>query len=139
MPLPKGKVKVYQEEGNDRSLEFIGEDRIDHTPKNETVELYLGDAFDLVCEGNNIDSYKDEKGIRTEKWKYTIKNRKEEPALMKITHNIYDRNWKMKDKSHDYQKETSNKIVFWVEVPANTEESVTFEYKVDERIFITKN
>ncbi|MGP4082711.1 DUF4139 domain-containing protein [Pseudalkalibacillus sp. R45] len=139
LPLPKGKVKVYQEDIKDGSLEFIGEDRIDHTPKNETVELYLGDAFDIVCEGNEIDSYKDEKGIRTVEWEYTIKNNKEEQALMKITHDIYDRNWTMKDTSHEYKKETSNKIVFWVEVAADTVEEVTFEYEVDERIYITKS
>ncbi|WP_221563154.1 DUF4139 domain-containing protein [Alkalihalobacillus sp. TS-13] len=139
LPLPKGKVKVYQEDGNGGSLEFIGEDRIDHTPKNETVELYLGDAFDIVCEGNKIDSYKDEQGLRTEKWQYTIKNNKEEPSLMKITHSIYERNWTMKDASHDYKKETSRKIVFWVEVPADTVEAVTFEYEVDERIYFTKS
>ncbi len=67
LPLPKGKVKVYQEDKIDRSLEFIGEDRINHRPKNETVELYLGEAFDIKCEGHKMDSQKDDEGIRTEK------------------------------------------------------------------------
>ena len=49
MPLPKGKVKVYRRDVDGRN-EFIGEDQIDHTPKDETVRLYTGNAFDLVGE-----------------------------------------------------------------------------------------
>ncbi|WLD94428.1 DUF4139 domain-containing protein [Alkalihalobacillus sp. AL-G] len=140
LPLPRGKVKVYQADSNDNSLEFIGEDRIDHTPKNETLELYLGNAFDIVCEGDKVDSNKNARGIRTETWEYEVRNRKEEPALMKITHDLYDdiykSDWKMKETSHDFKKETSHKIVFWVEVPADTVETITFTYEVDEAITV---
>ena len=50
MALPKGKVRLYKRDEADGSLEFIGEDQIDHTPKDETVKLHIGDAFDVVGE-----------------------------------------------------------------------------------------
>ena len=55
MPLPAGRVRVSKLDTADGSLEFIGEDRIDHTPKNETVLLKLGSAFDVVGERRQVD------------------------------------------------------------------------------------
>jgi hypothetical protein len=49
MPLPKGTVRVYMAD-NDGNLQFVGEDRIDHTPKNETIKIKTGDTFDVVAE-----------------------------------------------------------------------------------------
>ena len=54
MPLPKGKIKVYKQD-SDGSLQFIGEDAIDHTPKEEKIKLYLGDAFDVIAERKKIN------------------------------------------------------------------------------------
>ena len=47
MPMPKGKVRVYKKD-QDGALQFVGEDQIDHTPKDEKIRLYIGDAFDIV-------------------------------------------------------------------------------------------
>lgn len=49
MPLPKGRIRVNKADSSG-SIQFVGEDRIDHTAVNEEIELYLGDAFDLVGE-----------------------------------------------------------------------------------------
>ncbi|WP_070121288.1 DUF4139 domain-containing protein [Bacillus marinisedimentorum] len=136
MPLPKGKIKVYQNDPDDHSLEFSGEDAIGHTPRNEVVQLYLGDAFDIRCEGWKADSWKSVEGYGYETYEYNIRNQKDEAALMKITHHIYDRHWKMVDTSHDYEKETASAIVFWVKVPAASEETVTFKYRTDDRVTV---
>lgn len=53
--MPKGKIKFYKEDASDSSLEFVGEDEIDHTPQNEKLELAIGNAFDITFEFNEID------------------------------------------------------------------------------------
>lgn len=55
MALPKGKVRLYKRDDADAALEFVGEDEIDHTPKDETVKLHIGDAFDVVGERKRMD------------------------------------------------------------------------------------
>ncbi|MCG3181710.1 MAG: hypothetical protein BIFFINMI_04109 [Phycisphaerae bacterium] len=52
--LPKGKVRVFKKDDADGSLEFVGEDQIDHTPKDEKITLYIGDAFDIVAETKQV-------------------------------------------------------------------------------------
>ncbi|WP_394140734.1 DUF4139 domain-containing protein [Cytobacillus oceanisediminis] len=88
LPLPKGKVKVYQKDSEDSSLEFIGEDSISHTSKNEKVKLQLGTAFDIKCTHIEKNSYR--KGrYEYKEHKYIIRNHKEE-ALIRISHYIHE-------------------------------------------------
>ena len=54
--LPKGRVRVFKKDPADASLEFVGEDEIDHTPKDEKLSLYIGDAFDIVAEQTMTDA-----------------------------------------------------------------------------------
>ena len=56
VPMPKGKVRVYKSDGE--SIEFVGEDLIDHTPKNETIKLKIGDAFDVLAEEKQVNHKK---------------------------------------------------------------------------------
>ena len=55
LPLPKGRIRAYKQDPNDGTLEFIGEDLIDHTPRNETVRIKLGNSFDVVGERKVVD------------------------------------------------------------------------------------
>ncbi|MFQ3598047.1 MAG: DUF4139 domain-containing protein, partial [Chloroherpetonaceae bacterium] len=80
MPLPKGKVRVNKEDRG--ALEFIGEDQIDHTPRDEKVSLKIGDAFDIVAEEVQTD-YKQLSDRASETtWKITFKNRKDEAVTI---------------------------------------------------------
>ena len=73
MPLPKGKVRLYKRDPADASLEFIGEDQIDHTPKDETVKLHIGDAFDIVGERKRTDFHVDTSGhVMTESFEIHV-------------------------------------------------------------------
>lgn len=69
MPMPKGKVRVYKKD-KDGAMQFVGEDLIDHTPKDEKVRLYLGDAFDIVGERKQLSQQ--QVSSRAEEFSYEI-------------------------------------------------------------------
>ncbi|MCL5278420.1 MAG: hypothetical protein M1376_00755 [Planctomycetes bacterium] len=77
MPLPRGRVRFYQRD-DDGKLEFIGENTIDHTPRDETVRVYTGDAFDLVGERRRTDYQIDAMRLwLDESFEIKVRNRKE--------------------------------------------------------------
>ncbi|MGP4071048.1 DUF4139 domain-containing protein [Piscibacillus sp. B03] len=130
MPFPAGKVKVYDEDDADGSLELVGEDEIDHQPKNADIELNLGKAFDIVCDSFEMNRYK--QGLyEYYEYQYEVQNNKDEVAPMNIVHRIRHRHWEMVESSHEYEKVKSDEIEFNVNVPAGVEEVVTFKYRVD--------
>lgn len=136
IPLPKGKVKVYQQDSSDKSLEFIGEDSISHIPRNEKVELYLGNAFDLICEGTEVNRYKS-RGFEYIEYQYVIKNHKEaEDAEVVVEHYIYERDWKMKTSTHKYVQESSQTIRFIEIVKPDEQVIITFKYALDRRVTV---
>ena len=87
MPFPAGTFKVYQRDEADGSLTLVGEDQIGHTPKDEIIRLYIGEAFDLQCERKCLNKRND-LGIRREEWQITLKNRKEETVFIRVLHRI---------------------------------------------------
>lgn len=122
IPLPKGRIRVYKED-TDKSLEFIGEDNIEHTPKDEPVRIYLGDAFDVVGERVQTDFSIDtgSKWIK-ETIKITLKNHKESPVTVRAVEKLYRwSNWKINKKTADYEKLDSKTIEFKLDIPANSE------------------
>jgi hypothetical protein len=136
IPLPKGKVKVYQQDDADASLEFIGEDQISHTSKNETIKLFLGNAFDLVCEGNEMKRYK-EKWLEYVEYQYELRNHKEhEAAEVLIEHYIYDRNWTMETSSHAYKEKDSQTFTFTNIIQPDDKVLITFKYAIDNRVSV---
>ncbi|MEC5424826.1 DUF4139 domain-containing protein [Virgibacillus sp. C22-A2] len=135
LPFPKGKMKVYSEDEEDASLEFIGEDTINHTPKEEDIKLYLGDAFDIVCESRGSDTYKKGKHEYYE-FEYVLKNQKDEAATMIITHPIYRKHWKMSETSHEYRKRDASHIEFEIIIPANKVETIAFTYVINHSIHV---
>lgn len=132
IPMPKGKIKLYKADEADDSLEFIGEDEIDHTPKNEDIKLTIGNAFDITFTINNVDRRKSG-GFEYYKYECVIKNHKEEAAEVHFEHYIWGV-WEMVFSSHDYSKKSSNLIEFVVDLPADSEVKVCFKYKIDRRI-----
>ena len=81
-PLPAGIIRLYKEDA-DGSYQFIGEDRIVHTPRKETVKLRVGEAFDVVAERTQTEFRKVSPKQHESAWKITLKNRKKEDHLTK--------------------------------------------------------
>src|SRR5947199_784511 len=75
MPMPAGNVRVYQSDSNG-GVQFVGEDRIDHTPKDESINIKIGNAFDLVCERRQTDFQKIAGTTYEAEYKITIRNHK---------------------------------------------------------------
>lgn len=130
-PLPKGILRVYKKDGSGNA-QFVGEDRIDHTPKNETVRLKLGEAFDITADKKQTDFKKlpnPAKGnsLFESAYEIVLKNAKKERVLVMVQEPIPG-DWKILKSSHAYEKASSNIAVWHVEVPA--EGRATLNYRV---------
>jgi hypothetical protein len=124
MALPAGKVRVFKED-EDGALEFAGEDAIDHTPRDEKVRLYLGNAFDIVGERKRTEY--DELGPRTreESFEIEIRNHKDEAVVVTVVEHLYG-DWRITASSQPHEKKDSDTIEFRVPVPANGSAKVTY-------------
>ena len=127
MPLPKGKVKVYRRDIDGRN-ELIGEDKIDHTPKDEEVKLYIGNAFDLV--GNKKQSnYQENYPARwvDESFEVTLRNHKKEAAEIRVIEHTYRyANWEIRNKSDAFEKLDSATIQFKINVKPDEERKIKY-------------
>jgi hypothetical protein len=128
IPMPSGRVRVSKVDSADGSLEFIGEDRIDHTPKNETVLLKLGSAFDVVGERRQVDFKIDtSRNTMSEEIEVKIRNHKEEPVKVIVKENLYRwTNWKIVASTQPYDKQDARTIHFPITVPADKEVIVRY-------------
>lgn len=128
MPLPAGRFRVMQRDPADDSLEFIGEDVIDHTPRNEDVRIELGNAFDVVGERKQTDFRIDTRTRNLwETFEIRLRNHKGEAVTVAVLENLYrSANWTIEGASEDWNKENSNRIRFDVEVPSEGEAVVTY-------------
>ena len=124
IPLPKGKVRIFKADV-DGSLEFLGEDMIDHTPKDEEVKLYVGDAFDIVAERERTDYSKISDRIVVETYEIRISNHKEEDVKVTVTEHIYG-DWDIRKESHPYRKTKADEIEFDIPVEAGGETVLTY-------------
>ena len=130
MPLPSGRIRVSKLDGADKSLEFIGEDTIDHTPKNEKVLIRLGSAFDVVGERRQVDFRVDtSRKTMGEDIEVRLRNQKKEPVTVIVKENLYRWvNWQITSKSHDFDKQDARTVHFPVKIAAGGE--VTLRYSV---------
>ncbi len=127
IPLPKGKVRVYQRD-DDGKEEFIGEDEIDHTPKNEELRLYLGNAFDIVGERAQKD-FKTFPGGRVveETIELKVRNHKAEPVEVQIYEHPWRwSQWEVARSSSEYQKVDQSTLKFPVKIAPEGEVTVTY-------------
>src|SRR5206468_7975719 len=83
IPMPAGNVRVYQEDSAG-SVQFVGEDRIDHTPKDEAINLKIGNAFDVVCERRQTDFQKIAAGTFEIEYEITVRNHKTMPIAVEV-------------------------------------------------------
>lgn len=130
MPLPAGRIRVSKQDPADKSLEFIGEDTIDHTPKDEQVLIKMGTAFDVVGERKQVDFSIDVRAhIIDETIEIKVRNHKDAPVKVLVKENLYRwTNWKITEKTHEFEKLDARTIQFPVNVPKDGE--VTLRYTV---------
>ena len=129
MALPAGKLRFYRS-GDDKQLEFTGEDRIDHTPRNETIRVTTGNAFDLVGERKQTN-FRVDTGDKwlDETFEIKLRNRKKEPVTMRVVEHLYRwSNWKIATKSDEFTKKDAQTIEF--NVPVNPDEEKVITYTV---------
>ncbi|MDH3788750.1 MAG: hypothetical protein OES53_09310 [Xanthomonadales bacterium] len=128
IPLPAGRIRVNQLDANDGNLEFIGEDVLDHTPRNEQVLIEMGNAFDVVGERKQTD-FRVDVGSRNlwETFEIRLRNHKDEKVSVAILENLYrSANWTIEKSSQAHTKENSSRIRFDVTVPADGEQVIRY-------------
>jgi hypothetical protein len=117
IPMPAGTVRVYQADSKG-GVQFVGEDRIDHTPKDETVKLKIGNAFDVVCERKQIDFEKIATNVYEVEYEVTLRNHKSAPIAVEANEPIGG-TWKMLRSSHEWSKTDAWAAQFTVPVAAD--------------------
>ena len=127
MPLPAGRVRVNQA-AQDGTLEFIGEDLIKHTPRNETLRIKLGNAFDIAGERKQTAFRYDEKGrFIDESFELSVRNRKRVAAKVIAREYLYRwSDWSVTAKSREFVKRDAQTIDFPLDIPADGEAKVTY-------------
>ena len=129
MPLPKGVIRVYKKDGSGNA-QFVGEDHVDHTLKNEKVRLKLGDAFDVTADKKQTDF---KKLAGSSKYNYVfesayevvLKNAKKETVTVTVQEPMPG-DWTVQSESHKHIKGASNTAVWQVNVPAEGHATLTY-------------
>ena len=127
MPLPAGRMRFYRMD-DDGQLEFTGENTIDHTPKNETIRVYLGNAFDIVGERTRMNFYKHpSQNLIRETFEVEIRNRSEATVAVQVVEHLYRwSNWEIQKPSHKFDKTDSQTIEFLLTVKPDGIQKVSY-------------
>jgi hypothetical protein len=125
--LPKGRLRFYRRD-SDGSLQFIGENTIDHTPKDEMIRVYTGNAFDLRGERKRTNFRVDSNARwMDETFEIRVRNHKKEAATVRVVEHLYRwSNWKLTEQSRDFKKRDAQTIEFPVTVAPDGEQVVTY-------------
>jgi hypothetical protein len=127
IPLPKGKLRFYRRD-TDGHLEFVGENTIDHTPKDETIRVYTGNSFDVVGERKRTN-YRVDSNQRwmDETFEIRVRNHKKEAVSVRVVEHLYRwTNWKLMEQSHASRKMDAQTVEFPVSVAPDGEQVVTY-------------
>ena len=128
MPLPEGVIRVYQED-SEGLLQFAGEDRIQHTPRDEEVRIKTGKAFDIVAERRQthyerLSDRVQEFGIEIE-----VRNHKDAAISIDVIEQMGG-DWRIVENSHEFTERDAHTLVFTVEVPARDKTVISYEVRV---------
>jgi hypothetical protein len=126
MPLPAGTVRVYQADSKG-GIQFVGEDHINHTPKDETLKIYVGNAFDVVCERKLIDYKKLDKNLYEMEFQITLRNHKDVPVTVEAREPVGG-DWEVVNSNLKWTKLDATTVSF--EIPVEKDGTVTLDYRV---------
>ncbi len=133
--LPAGRVRFYRSDDADHSVQFTGENNLDHTPADETVRLYTGDAFDIVGERKRTDFQLDNRNrVAQESFDITLRNHKQDPVEIRVVEHLYRwSNWDITQKSDDFTKTDAQTIEFRVTLKPDEEKVVSYTVRYNWR------
>jgi len=126
MPLPAGNLRVYQKDSRGGVL-FIGEDRIEHTPKDEDITVHIGNAFDVVSERKQTDYKKIDTHVWEMEYEITLRNHKETPIVVEVNEPIGG-DWEMVSSSYKFTKTAAFAAQF--NVPVEKDGSAVLRYRI---------
>ena len=127
IPLPKGTIRVYQRD-SDGSLQFIGEDTIDHTPRDESFSLSMGNAFDITAERKQSDFTALSECAYEMEYMITLRNHKTEEVVVQVIEPLGG-DWKIVQSSHAYEKTSASSARFRIPIPKNGETVLTYRVR----------
>jgi hypothetical protein len=128
MPMPAGTVRVYQTDSQG-GTQFMGEDRIAHTPKNETLDLKIGHAFDVVAERKQIDYEKVASNVYEMEYEVVLRNHKTTPITVEVNEPIGG-TWRMIRATSEWTKTDAWAAQFDVPVAADGTATLTYRVRV---------
>lgn len=127
-PLPEGIIRVYQED-SEGMLQFAGEDRIKHTPKDEEIRLRLGKAFDIIGERTQIDFQKLGPNVVECEFEIVIRNHKKNDITVDIVEPMMG-DWQVIKSSMDYEKKDAFSVIFHLPIKAEGSEKVSYRVRI---------
>ena len=128
MPLPAGVMRVYQED-SEGMAQFAGEDRIDHTPRDEDVRLKIGSAFDVLADRVQTDFTRVSDRVTESSFEITLRNHKDADVTVDVVENLQG-DWEILESSHEYEQRDARTAVFSLEAPSRGETVLTYDVRV---------
>jgi hypothetical protein len=126
MPLPAGTVRVYLADSKG-GVQYLGEDHINHTPKDETVRIYTGNAFDVVCEQKETDYKKIASNVAEFEYEITIRNHKDSPVTVDVREPVGG-DWEVENSNFKWTKLDASTLGF--QIPVDKDGTATLDYRV---------
>ena len=133
LPLPKGRTRFYRQDAADGRLEFVGENNLDHTARNETVRLYTGDVFDIAVEKKSTDSQMSSRNdFREEAFEVKLRNRKADTVEVRVVDHFHTGpNWKLIQQSDPSEKTSAGTAEFRVTLKPDEEKVITYRVRYE--------
>ncbi len=128
IPLPGGVMRIYQED-QDGMLQFAGEDRIKHIPKDEEVSLKMGEAFDVIGDRVQMDFQQIASNVTESAYEITLRNHKDADIVVDVVEPLPG-DWEVVQKSQDFEKKDARTIIFHVPVAKDAEVKVSYRVRV---------
>lgn len=128
LPMPAGVLRVYQQDSKG-GVQFVGEDRIMHTPKDETLNVKIGNAFDVICERNQIDFQKIASNVYEFEYEITLRNHKASAINVEVNEPV-GATWRMISSSHKWIKTAAWAVQFAVPVAADATAVLKYRIRV---------
>lgn len=128
MPLPAGRVRLFKGD-TDGSMILLGEDRIDHTPKDEKVNLTVGFAFDVSAEQKVLDYNKISNRVEEQTILLELRNHKKEDITVKVEKRLYG-DWEILNSSQNFTKKDATTVEFTVPVKADQSAQIKFTVRI---------
>jgi len=128
MPLPKGTVRVYKADTKGR-LQFVGEDEINHTPRDEKMEIKMGEAFDVVGERTQKDWKRIAEDVYETAWEISLRNHKDHEVEVQVIEPIPD-DWTLLESSHKSEKIEAHTLKYIVKIPKDKEEKISYRVRM---------